>query len=105
MLIFQVVDYGLIVEGITEVLDQLVMPGKELFSCRSIFNCAPAGRKENFSFIVHFHMSKATSRNLPFYPSVDRTNDLKEFGSGAFHLIQVTHKFPLLQKVCLYLHM
>ncbi|XP_044475168.1 CST complex subunit CTC1 isoform X4 [Mangifera indica] len=96
--IYEVVDYGLIVEGITEVLDQLVMPGKELFSCRSIFNCAPAGRKENLSFIVHFHMSKATSRNLPFYPSVDRTNDLKEFGSGAFHLIRVTHKFPLLQK-------
>ncbi|XP_031273380.1 CST complex subunit CTC1 isoform X2 [Pistacia vera] len=96
--IYEVIDYGLMVEGIPEVVDRLGLPGKELFSCRSIFNCAPPTRKENLSIILHFHMSKATSRNLPFYPSVDWTNDFKEFESGTFHLIRVTHKFPLLQK-------
>ncbi|KAI9200887.1 hypothetical protein LWI28_014534 [Acer negundo] len=96
--IVEVVDYGLTMQGIPEMVDQLRLFDNVSFSCRSIFNCTLLPRKGNLSMFVYFHVSNASKQNLPFYPCVDWTNHFKELESGKFHLIRVTHKFPFLQK-------
>lgn len=70
------------------------------FSCRSIFNFAPQPRKGNLSMFVYFHLNNSSNKNHPPSPCMDKTNHFKELEGGKFHVIQVTHKFPFLQKVC-----
>ncbi|KAL5777858.1 hypothetical protein ACOSP7_010784 [Xanthoceras sorbifolium] len=96
--IFEVGDFGLTMKGIPEMVDQLRLLDNVSFSCRSIFNCTLPPRKGNLTMFVYFHLNNVSNRILPFYPCVDRTNQFKELESGTFHLIQVTHKFPFLQK-------
>ncbi|XP_024952233.2 CST complex subunit CTC1 isoform X2 [Citrus sinensis] len=96
--IFEIIDYTLMMEGLPEVADRLWLPKNVSFSCKAIFNCAPLSRKRNLSTFVYFHMCNSPNNYLPFYPCAGWTNDFKELESGMFHLIQVTHKFPLLQK-------
>ncbi|KAK6245301.1 hypothetical protein SCA6_008391 [Theobroma cacao] len=95
--IFEVIDYSLTVEGIPES-DHLGLFSNESFSCRSIFQCFSSTRTRNLKMFVYFHLCNATSRNLPFYPSLDCQDEVNETGNGTFHLIHITHKFPLLQK-------
>lgn len=96
--IYEIIDYTLMMEGSPEVVDQLWLPKNESFSCRGIFSCAPLARKGNLSTFVYFHMCNSPNNYLPFYPCTGWTNDFEELESGKFHLIQVTHKFPVLQK-------
>ena len=35
--------------------------------------------------------------------SIDWRHDLNEFKGGRFHVFRVTHKFPILRKVCAYI--
>ncbi|GLT57904.1 hypothetical protein SLA2020_308410 [Shorea laevis] len=96
--IFEIVDYGLIVEGIPEPVNSSKLIQNKSFSCRSIFHYLPLARGRNLAIFLYFHLSNATSRNLPLYPSVDCKANFKEIEKGTFHLIRITHKFPLLQK-------
>lgn len=98
--IYEIIDYTLMMEGLPEVVDRMWLPKTVSFSCKAIFNCAPLARRGNLSTFVYFHMCNSPNNYLPFYPCVGWTNDFKELESGKFHLIQVTHKFPLLRKVC-----
>ena len=96
---FQVVDYILVIEGMPGLLNNLGLIDKP-FSCRSIFNFVPSARAVNLAVYVQFHLQNVACRNLSCYPRVELGEDLERLESGIYHLLRVTHKFPLLRKVC-----
>lgn len=96
---FQVVNYSLIMEGIPEPVDHLGLLDNETLSCRHIFRYIPWAREMNLTIYAYFHFRNATCKNLHYYPCVAWNDDFKELQSGRFHLIWVTHKYPVLQKV------
>ncbi|KAF5468328.1 hypothetical protein F2P56_012486 [Juglans regia] len=67
--IYEVIHYRLVIEGAPNLVDHLGL------------------------------LDKVTCKNLPFYPSIDQKDDLKKLEGGTFHLLYVTHKFPVLYKV------
>ncbi|PON99190.1 CST complex subunit CTC [Trema orientale] len=95
--IYEVVDYILVIEGIPRVLDYSGLIDKP-FSCRSIFNFIPLAREVSLAFYVQFHLRNAACRNLSFYPRTELGEDLERLESGTYHLLCVTHKFPVLSK-------
>ncbi|KAF3446226.1 hypothetical protein FNV43_RR11405 [Rhamnella rubrinervis] len=96
--IYEVIDYSLVIEGMPGQLDHFRWIQNELFSCRSIFNFIPLAREINLTVYVCFHLGSATCRNFPFYPRSKSKEVFQRPESGIFHLLYVTHKFPLLQK-------
>jgi hypothetical protein len=100
ILAFQVIDYSLIIEGVPNLIDHLGSLDDEPVSCRSIFQCIPPPRDINLAVYIYFNLRNATCRNLPFYTCIDKKDDFEKLEGGAFHLLRVTHKFPLLHKVC-----
>ncbi|WCJ35364.1 conserved telomere maintenance component 1 [Euphorbia peplus] len=97
-IIYEVLNYSLIVEGTPEIVDQQGLRGYETFSCRNIFHCLPWAGQANLTIYICFRLSNTNSGNLPFYPCVSRTCDYKELQDHKFHLICISHKFPMLQK-------
>lgn len=102
LLAFQVIDYSLIIEGEPHLIDHLGLLDDESVSCRSIFQCIPLARDINLAVYIYFHLRDANCRNLPFYPCIDKKDDFEKLEGGAFHLLRVTHKFPVLHKVFLF---
>lgn len=96
ILIFQVTKYILVMEGIPQM--EKYLPN-ESFSCRSFFQSISLERDLRIAIFVYFHYRNATCKNLPLYSRVDSGYDIEIFESGTYHLLQVTHKFPMLQKV------
>ncbi|XP_021647982.2 CST complex subunit CTC1 isoform X2 [Hevea brasiliensis] len=96
--IYEVVDYNLIVEGTPDLVDHTGLPDSESLSCRHIFYHTPWAREMKLTIYISFRLGNATCRNLPFYPCVDWNNEFMELQGGRFHLICVTHKYPVLQK-------
>ncbi|KAM4129576.1 hypothetical protein ACJW30_01G033900 [Castanea mollissima] len=97
--IYEVIDYSLIIEGEPHLIDHLGLLDDESVSCRSIFKCIPLARDINLAVYIYFHLRDATCRNLPFYPCIDKKDDFGKLEVGAFHLLRVTHKFPVLHKL------
>ncbi|KAF3974532.1 hypothetical protein CMV_002140 [Castanea mollissima] len=97
--IYEVIDYSLIIEGEPHLIDHLGLLDDESVSCRSIFKCIPLARDINLAVYIYFHLRDATCRNLPFYPCIDKKDDFGKLEGGAFHLLRVTHKFPVLHKL------
>lgn len=97
---FQVVDYILIIEGMPGQVNYSGLIDKP-FSCRSIFNFVPSARAVNLAVYVEFHLRNTACRNLSFYPHMESGEDLERLESGIYHLLHVTHKFPVLGKVSL----
>lgn len=95
---FQVVDYNLIIEGMPRLADNGLLD--KCFSCRSIFNFIPLARDENLTVYVYFHLRNTTCRNVSFYPRIEFGEDLERLENQTYHMLQVTHKFPALEKVC-----
>ncbi|XP_024017091.1 CST complex subunit CTC1, partial [Morus notabilis] len=95
--IFEVVDYNLIIEGMPRLADNLELLDK-CFSCRSIFNFIPLARDENLTVYVYFHLRNTACRNVSFYPRIEFGEDLERLESQTYHMLQVTHKFPALEK-------
>ncbi|XP_030950352.1 CST complex subunit CTC1 isoform X1 [Quercus lobata] len=95
----KVIDYSLIIEGEPHLIDHLGLLDNESVSCRSIFQCIPLARDINLAVYIYFHLRDATCRNLPFYPCIDKKDDFEKLEGGAFHLLRVTHKFPVLHKL------
>ncbi|XP_065847135.1 CST complex subunit CTC1 isoform X2 [Euphorbia lathyris] len=96
--IYEVLNYSLIVEGTPEIVGHQGLPGYETLSCRNIFHCLPWAGQANLTIYMCFQLSHANSGNLPFYPCVSRTYDFMELQDNKFHLICISHKFPMLQK-------
>lgn len=100
-LAFQVTDYRVVIEGIPHLTNHFgLFDNKESVSCRSIFRSLSQARETGLVVYIYFHWGKVTCRNVPFYPSIDWKDDVKKLEGGAFHLLYVTHKFPVPHKVC-----
>jgi len=95
---FQVTNYDVIVDGIDELVDQLEF--SESLSCRMIFNCTKVGRRFSTSISVYCLWKNVRCRKSPLYPCINSKNEAKMLESGSYHLLRVTHKFPLQEKVC-----
>lgn len=96
---FQVADFSLVIEGMPQSVGCIGLLDNDLFSCRTIFHFIPLARKMNLTVYVYFRLRNSMCRNLPIYPCTGPGEDLKRLESGMFHLLLVTHKFPVLQKV------
>lgn len=86
-------------EGTPNFVDHPGLPVMESFSCRHIFDYTPLAREMNLTIYINFHLGNTTCSNLPFYPCVDSNYEFMELQGGRFHLICITHKYPVLQKV------
>lgn len=93
-------DYDVIVDDIGKLMDQLELLESESLSCRAIFNCTQVERKLSTSIFVYCLWKNAKCRNFPLYPNIDSKNETKILESGSYHLITVSHKFLLQEKVC-----
>jgi len=69
------------------------------FSCRSFFQSISLERDLGIAIYVYFQYRNATCKNLPSYSCVENGSDLEIFEGGTYHLLEVTHKFPMLRKV------
>lgn len=98
-LAFQIIHYRLVIEGAPNLVDHLGLLDNGPFSCRSIFQRISPAREINLTVYIYFHWAEVTCKNLPFYPSIDWKDDLKKLEGGTFHLLYVTHKFPVPYKV------
>jgi hypothetical protein len=96
---FQVINYSLVVEGVPNMVDHFGLPDSESVSCRSIFQCISLARETNLAVFVYFHFRNVACRNIPLYQCIDWKNDFKKLEDGTFHLLYVTHKFPVPHKV------
>ncbi|PRQ20115.1 putative CST complex subunit CTC1, plant protein [Rosa chinensis] len=94
----KVVDYSVIIEGVPGSVDSEGLLEYDLFSTRTIFDFVPLARKVNLTVCVYFRLRSPLCRNLCFYPCTGLGEDLKRFESGTFHLLWITHKFPVLHK-------
>ncbi|OWM80758.1 hypothetical protein CDL15_Pgr006788 [Punica granatum] len=96
--IYEVSEYSIIIEGMPQTASG---HSKEhhfsSLSCKSIFNCTALLRKMSMGIFVYFHLRNATYRDFSFR-SCDVPKDEHEELSGKFHVLQVVHKFPVLQK-------
>lgn len=90
-------------EGMPKVVDRLGLLNNESLSCSHIFHYVPRAIEMNLAIYSYFHLSSVTCKNLCFYPSVPFNEDLQELQSGIFHLIWISHKYPLLQQVSLHM--
>ncbi|KAG6674780.1 hypothetical protein I3842_15G062100 [Carya illinoinensis] len=97
--IYEVIHYRLVIEGAPNLVDRLGLLDNGPFSCRSIFQRISPAREINLTVYIYFHWAEVTRKNLPFYPSIDWKDDLKKLEGGTFHLLYVTHKFPVPYKV------
>ncbi|KAK4284024.1 hypothetical protein QN277_000912 [Acacia crassicarpa] len=99
--LYEVMDFNIIVDGIPELVDHLEFYDTESLSCGSIFNCKFTQATKDLSLLVHVHFlwRNVKCRNFPlyFYPSMK--NESKILEPGNYHLLRVSHKFPLLQKM------
>ncbi|KAL5558189.1 hypothetical protein UlMin_034400 [Ulmus minor] len=95
--IYEVIDYSLVIEGIPGGVDRSEYTDKP-FSCRSIFDFNPLAREMNLTVYAYFHLQNATCRNFSIFPDIRSGEVCKRLDSGVYHLLRVTHKFPVLQK-------
>ncbi|KAI9118727.1 hypothetical protein K1719_010172 [Acacia pycnantha] len=99
--LYEVMDFNIIVDGIPELVDHLELYDTESLSCGSIFNCKFTQATKDSSLLIHVHFlwRNVKCRNFPlyFYPSMK--NESKILEPGNYHLLRVSHKFPLLQKM------
>ena len=96
---FQVNDYSLVMEGMPDHLDHFGLVEMEPFSCRSIFESSPLVREISLTMYVYFHLRKSSLQKFLVHPHMNLKDNLKELEDGRFHMLHVTHKFPVLQKV------
>ncbi|CAK9177344.1 unnamed protein product, partial [Ilex paraguariensis] len=96
--IYEVNDFTVVMEGIPEKVNHLGSTLKESFSCRNIFNSVHLVRVIKLTSYLYYHLRDQSSRSFPFYPYMDGKGNFEELKSGRFHVLWITHKFPVLQK-------
>ncbi|KAL2455141.1 conserved telomere maintenance component 1 [Abeliophyllum distichum] len=92
--IFEVKDFIIIMEGIPERLLNLDILSDESLSCQSIFGDAPLVRKMETSLYLYCRRGEG-SRNHPRSLFFDWKENFDELEGGRFHLLMITHKFPI----------
>ncbi|XP_057973338.1 CST complex subunit CTC1 isoform X2 [Malania oleifera] len=95
---YEVKDYSIVMEAIPEESEHLELLDNQPFSCRSIFHSVPMTRVTNLAVYVYFNWRNAVCRNLSLHHFKDWKVDFREIENGRFHLLCVTHKYPVLQK-------
>ncbi|XP_057737739.1 CST complex subunit CTC1 isoform X2 [Arachis stenosperma] len=95
--IYEVTEYDIFVDGISGLGDRLELLEIESLSCRTIFNyIQPARERElSSSIFAYFHWNNAKCRKFPRYPCRDKKNESLVPKPGCYHLLRVSHKFPL----------
>ncbi|CAI0558450.1 unnamed protein product [Linum tenue] len=96
--IYKVVNFSIIVEGKPNSPCQSELLHHRSISCRHIFHLTPSARETNLSVYAYFCLRNAGCQNGPFYHSLCSSDSSKELQSGNFHVLLVTHKYPLVQK-------
>lgn len=97
---FQVKDFIVVMEGIPERTLNLDVLSDKSLSCQSIFDDAPLVRKMETSLYIYCHRTGEDSRNHPCSLFFDWKENFDELEGGRFHLLMLTHKFPIQCKVC-----
>lgn len=95
----QVTDFDVVVDSIGELVDQIELLGSESLSCRTIFNCTKAEGELSTSIFVYCHWKNAKCKNIPLYSCINSKNETETLEPGSYHLLRVSHKFPLQEKV------
>lgn len=80
-------------------MDQIELLGSESLSCRTIFNCTKAEGELSTSIFVYCHWKNAKCKNIPLYSCINSKNETETLEPGSYHLLRVSHKFPLQEKV------
>ncbi|CAN0872913.1 CST complex subunit CTC1 [Linum grandiflorum] len=94
--IYKVVNYSIVVEGKSNSGRRPGLLYQEALSCRHIFHLTPA-RETNLTVYAYFRFTDVSCQNVSNCSSYN--NDVtEELWSGNFHVLLVTHKYPLLQK-------
>lgn len=87
-------------DKIDEPVDQIERLGSESLSCRTIFDCSKAERELSTPFFVCCHWKNVKCRNIPLYSCINSKNESETLEPGSYHVLRVSHKFPLQEKVC-----
>ncbi|XP_070044816.1 CST complex subunit CTC1 isoform X3 [Nicotiana tomentosiformis] len=95
---YEVRNFLSIMEDIPMKLDHVDLIQNEPFTCRSIFENAPFVREMNMPLHLYYNMRDVIPVNHHFTICVDSQVDFGKVGRGKFHLLQLMHKFPILQK-------
>ncbi|XP_019427330.1 PREDICTED: CST complex subunit CTC1 isoform X2 [Lupinus angustifolius] len=96
--IYEVKHYDIVVDGIGELVNHSKLLESWSLSCRKIFNCTQATRKSSTSIFAYFLWKNANCRKFSLYPYCNRTNETGILESGSYHLLRVSHKFPVQEK-------
>lgn len=94
----QAKDFRLIMEGTCPELVELNSIIHQPLSCRSIFSNDIPLRKLKTSVYVYHCPSDEDSRSRSLFFDWKRVS--QDFDSGKYHLLWLSHKFPIQQKVC-----
>ncbi|XP_027356816.1 CST complex subunit CTC1-like [Abrus precatorius] len=98
---YEVMDYDVFVDSIGELDNQSKLLGSESLSCRTIFNCSQVERELRTSIFVFFLWKNAKRRKFPLYSCIHSENETETLEPGSYHLLRVSHKFPLQEKIAI----
>ncbi|KAI3465390.1 hypothetical protein Pfo_022053 [Paulownia fortunei] len=94
--IFEAKNFRLIMEGIPPKLVDLDSTIYQPLSCRSIFsNALPLRRMKTSIYLYHCPTDEDSRSHSLFF---DWKGNSQKLDSGKFHLLMLTHKFPIQQK-------
>ncbi|KAI8549836.1 hypothetical protein RHMOL_Rhmol06G0056300 [Rhododendron molle] len=96
--LYEVNDFSLVMEGKGERVDCLGLHLNDSFLCRNIFSSIRFVREMKLAIYLLYHLGDSKSRNFPFHAGIKNKANFEELQSGRFHLLLVTHKYPVEQK-------
>ncbi|XP_049358692.1 CST complex subunit CTC1 isoform X2 [Solanum verrucosum] len=96
--IYEVRNFFAIMEDIPMKLGPVDLLQNAPFTCRSIFENAPLVREMNMPLHFYYDLRDLIPVNHHFTTSVHSPVDFQKVGRGKYHLLQLMHKFPILQK-------
>ncbi|XP_073142010.1 CST complex subunit CTC1 isoform X2 [Henckelia pumila] len=95
--ILEAKDFTIIIEGKPEKLVGLDLHPEQSLSCRSIFGNASLTRRMRLSPYLYLKPGSEDYNLDPWSLLCDDKRNLQEHESGKFHLLLLTHKFPVQQ--------
>ncbi|KAL2326109.1 hypothetical protein Fmac_025167 [Flemingia macrophylla] len=96
--VYEVMDYDVVVDDSGELVDQFEFHRNESLSCRTIFNCTKAEGELSKTIFVYCHWRNTKCRKMPLFSCIIQKNETDTLEPGSYHLLRVSHKFPLQEK-------